>query len=39
MERFHDIIYHPNELIVRGRRMHALCREVIDCSRSIAQTK
>jgi hypothetical protein len=35
MERFCDVIRNPNELFVRGRRMHALCHEVINCSRSI----
>jgi hypothetical protein len=36
VEGFHDIIRHPDELIVRGRQMHALRREVTDRPRSIA---
>jgi hypothetical protein len=39
VERFHDVIRHTHELIVYGGRMHALCYEVINGPRSVAQTK
>jgi hypothetical protein len=39
VDRFHDVIYHPHELIVHERRMHVLHHEVIDGPHSVAQTK
>ena len=39
MERFHDVFGHPHELVVRTGWVHALCHEVADGPRSIAQTE
>jgi hypothetical protein len=39
MDRFHEVIHHPHELLVRKRQMHALRHKVIDGPCSIAQTK
>jgi hypothetical protein len=39
VEGFHDIVRHPDKLVIDGRRMHALRREVTDSPHSIAQTK
>jgi hypothetical protein len=39
IEGLRDIICHPNELVVRGRQMHALHREVTNHPRNITQTE
>jgi hypothetical protein len=35
VERFHDVIRHAHELVIRGKRVHASCYEAVDGPRSI----
>jgi hypothetical protein len=35
VERFHDVIRHAHELVIRGKRVHASCYEAVDGPRNI----
>jgi hypothetical protein len=39
VDRFHNVICHPYELVVCERQMHTLRHKVIDGPRSVAQTE
>jgi hypothetical protein len=39
VERFHYVIHHTHELVIRGGRMHELRYKVIDGSRCVVQTE
>jgi hypothetical protein len=39
MDRVQDVVRHPNELVVSGKGMKALCHETGDSLHSVAQAK
>ena len=39
MEGFHDVVRHTHKFIIRGGRVHALCREVTNGPCDIPHTK